>query len=320
MPNATRRGFVGLGSCAAFGALLPDTAAAGDASYLRPERIEIKCGLRRPFSVLHISDTHLSLMTDRERENPLRAKLFDDRNGSMFPHGRGAKGLAAAIAYAERRRLPILHTGDLMDFCSEANLAAAEAFTARKNVYAVAGNHEWAYFMYTRREDVRFNREMFYARFCDVFHNDMDVSARVVGGVNFVGFDNWDSLVTERQAAFMEAEFAKGLPTVLLCHCPFFVPGLHAEQVERVKYHHSDLVGLPLEENDKVLKVNPGEKWHRATACTLGFCERLKKVRNLKAILCGHLHRYHSERFSDTAMQYVVGANSNGAAYEVAFV
>ena len=32
-----------------------------------------------------------------------------------------------------------------------------------------------------------------------------------------------------------------------------------------------------------------------------------------------HLHRFHEERFSPTAIQYVVGANSDGAAYEVSF-
>ena len=39
----------------------------------------------------------------------------------------------------------------------------------------------------------------------------------------------------------------------------------------------------------------------------------------LKAILCGHCHHFYEERFSPTAIQYVVGAGYNGDAYEIEF-
>ena len=321
MDGIGRRGFLGLGTGAAFAAALPAVADTVDAAaYLKPRRISVACGLSRPFSVLHVSDTHLTLMSAKELENADRARLHRDRNGPAFPHGRGAKGLAAAVTYAAVRRMPIVHTGDLVDFYGEANAAAVAKFTAEESVYAAAGNHEWAYFMYTRAEDVRRNRALFVARLCDVYRNDLDASARVIGGVNFVAFDDWDSNVTERQAAFIDAELAKGLPTVLLCHCPFYVPRLHAESLERCKDRpHSDLVGLPLAEHERIRALTPSEAWHRPTKTTLAFTERLKAAGNLKAILCGHLHRFHEERFSPTAIQYVVGANSDGAAYEVSF-
>ena len=314
-----RREFLGMGVGSAFAVAFRAWAEIGDVTAcLKPRRISVACGLARPFSVLHISDTHLSLMSAKELENVDRARLHRDRNGSMFPHGRGAKGLAAAVAYAASRRMPIVHTGDLIDFYGEANAAVVRKFTEEESVYAAAGNHEWAYFMYTRKEDVRRNRDLFIARLCDVYRNDLDASARVIGGVNFVAFDDWDSNVTERQAAFIDAELAKGLPTILLCHCPFYVPRLHAEGMERCRDKpHSDLVGLPLAEHERIRALTPSEAWHRPTKTTLEFVERLKAAGNLKAILCGHLHRFHEERFSPTAIQYVVGANSAGAAYEV---
>lgn len=40
----------------------------------------------------------------------------------------------------------------------------------------------------------------------------------------------------------------------------------------------------------------------------------------LKAILCGHMHRFFEERFSPTAMQYVVGANYLGDAQVIHFI
>ena len=104
MDGIGRRGFLGLGTGAAFAAALPAVADTVDAAaYLKPRRISVACGLSRPFSVLHVSDTHLTLMSAKELENADRARLHRDRNGPAFPHGRGAKGLAAAVAYAAAR-------------------------------------------------------------------------------------------------------------------------------------------------------------------------------------------------------------------------
>ena len=319
-----RRDFIGLGAGAFLASLLPKAAFSAEAAAKRrivfkPRKVEVSCGLARPFTLLHVSDTHLALMDKMELRNPKRAELHSKR-ASTWQSKYAEEGLAAVLEYAKAKNMPIVHTGDLIDFIGEANFAAAGKFAADSGAYCIAGNHEWAYFMYTRTEDVRRNRALFVARLCDVYHNDLDASARVIGGVNFVAFDDWDSNVTDRQAAFIDAELAKGLPTVLLCHCPFYVPRLHAESLERCEARpHSDLVGLPLAEHERIRALTPSEAWHRPTKTTLAFTERLKAAGNLKAILCGHLHRFHEERFSPTAIQYVVGANSNGAAYEVSF-
>ena len=54
-------------------------------------------------------------------------------------------------------------------------------------------------------------------------------------------------------------------------------------------------------------------------ASTLKTIEFLKSNRQLKAVLCGHLHFAHAERFSETAMQYVAGGHFNGEGYEISF-
>lgn len=50
------------------------------------------------------------------------------------------------------------------------------------------------------------------------------------------------------------------------------------------------------------------------------FIAWLKEQPLLKAILCGHMHRFFEERFSPTAMQYVVGANYLGDAQVIHFI
>ena len=46
-----------------------------------------------------------------------------------------------AVKYAKAHGLTIVHTGDLIDFVSEANLDAAKKFTAENDVFFAAGNH-----------------------------------------------------------------------------------------------------------------------------------------------------------------------------------
>ena len=53
---------------------------------------------------------------------------------------------------------------------------------------------------------------------------------------------------------------------------------------------------------------------------TRGFIEYLRKEPLLKAILAGHEHVTIQDRFSETADEYVVGANFLFAAREVLFI
>lgn len=52
---------------------------------------------------------------------------------------------------------------------------------------------------------------------------------------------------------------------------------------------------------------------------TLDFIAWLKEQPLLKGILCGHMHRFFEERFSETAVQYCVGATYKGDAQVVHF-
>ena len=320
-----RRDFIGVGAWALLSSLLPEGAMAADAKRrvtFRPRKVEVKCGLAKPFTILHISDTHLVLMSEMEKRNVCRAELYDKRIRTYQSRLSG-EGLAAALAYAKERSLPIVHTGDLIDFIGEDNIAAAGRFAAESGAYCVAGNHEWTYYMFTKRDNFGLLRETHIARLSAAYRNDLDASARVIGGVNFVAFDNWDFQVNERQDALMRAEFEKGLPTVLLCHCPFYAPGLHDSEVKRRtdkgKPPATGLMGTPADVFAGMVKANPREKWRTPTERTAVFTQWVLGRKNLKAILCGHLHRYHEEEVAPGIMQYVADTTSSGGGYEVSF-
>lgn len=283
-----RRGF--LASLAGWVAAGPLCAGEARTAKYDVRQVAVACGLPKPFRVLHLSDSHLVALSAKERENPLREKLARERLATH--QGReAAQGLADMAAYAKAHGLPIVHTGDLIDFLGEAELAAAARFVSDTGAFVAAGNHEWCYHMYTKKESPHYLRELFLARLCEVYQNDLDCSAKVMGGVNFVQFDNWNYQIGEKQNAFIRQELGRGLPTALMCHCPIL----------------------------EMLEPVPKQAWRKPTACTRDALAYLQSCENLRVALCGHRHKFAEARFSPTAMQYIVSATSARAGYEVTF-
>ena len=98
--------------------------------FLQPKPLPLKVGAAKPFTALHFSDTHVSMMdaADILSGKVKELSLYEARNHGLF--GRGGfpfavQSLAATLAYAKRKNIPLLNTGDLFDFRSEANIAFA---------------------------------------------------------------------------------------------------------------------------------------------------------------------------------------------------
>ena len=110
----------------------------------------------------------------------------------------------------------------------------------------------------------------------------------------------------------MIAEVEKGLPIVLCQHVPFFSPGI---ALAHARSHTSDValneLLIPLASRD--FKKQAEDK------VTADFIRYLKSEPLLKAILAGHYHCGMCDRFSPTAMQYVVGGNFLFHGQEVLF-
>ena len=125
--DMTRRGFLAGG--AALGGLMASSALpvlADDPSLFpgrgRFERLslnyhEIKAGASKPFTVLHISDTHLTAAYPDEGE--WERKIAERRIRTFG--GLQEEALRDSIAWAKLHTDYIVHTGDLIDFQSRAN-------------------------------------------------------------------------------------------------------------------------------------------------------------------------------------------------------
>ena len=313
--DMTRRSFLAGG--AAFGGLVAAARlpAFADGPALSSERgkskrLTISChhieaGASKPFSVLHISDTHLTAVYPDENE---WARKFMANRIKTFG-GRQEEALRDSLAWAKEHVDYVMHTGDLIDAQSRANLDLVRKYygIGGKAMGGSLGNHEFYHGQKGETEEGKADsREML----SKAYPFDISLSSSVVNGVNFVTIDNVYGAVTIGQASRFEAEVKKGLPIILCMHCPFNTPEIYRSALKLWRKH--------------VLKINatPNAKsWREGyrDPVTKDFVAYLKTLPSLKGILAGHLHIDVQARFSPTAMEYVGGANYMFHGEEITF-
>ncbi len=286
-------------------------------------KIRIPVGAKAPFRALHISDTHITRVDDRDNE---RKKKLAEARGRVFP--RAEQYFDAAIRYAEEQQITILHTGDIIDFVSEANMDFLKATLNVNNSFVSAGNHEYSQYVGEAREDAAYKAQS-YRRIENSCPNNLTTASHVINGVNFVALDDVYYNFTKAQHKWMKQEVKRGLPIVLMCHVPIYTPEHCRSILEGNKGLAGYMTGAPLEltetyQTDPSLPADL--QWRnrsvqqKADHETQDFIKWLKKQPLLKAVLCGHCHEFYAERLSPTAMQYTVGACYKGMAYEIEFV
>ena len=326
----SRRGFIGLGVGALAARCLPLMAEKdrqiwyasepkGEAlldmpimKAFKPTMLEIKVGAKAPFEILHFSDSHLAWMNSRDlmKADEVELKWYEGRRRHFAGN---ATGLAAALAYAKAKKLRLVHTGDLLDYLSDANLRIGKHDLEGFDCLYAIGNHEYAGTPRPtpKTEWLKAARE----KLEPFFPNGFACASRVINGVNFVAVDNVGMCrdIFEPQFAAIKAEFAKGLPTVLAYHIPFFSPELAKMEMSR----HPDRLKTVGDITCDWLAAPPGKG---DIPLNKALVKWLPEQKNLKALLCGHLHYEAQVPFSETVTQYVAGATYKGNAYHIRFV
>jgi len=301
LPCVSRRAFLAGGASLAAAASLP---SFGDDPALFPgrgrwERLSIgyhhiAAGAERPFSILHISDTHLTAAYPHESEWTLK---FMDRRSKTFG-GRQEEALRDSLAWAKEHVEYVVHTGDLIDAQSEANLDLVRKYygDAGKSMIGSLGNHE--FFHSAKHDYSEKGKDVTRAKLSAAYPFDVSVASSVVHGVNFVTMDDVFGYVTPAQATRVAAEFAKGLPVILCMHCPVVTARIRraADRFWKRKNMKS------------VMDVSNFEERYKDDV-TKDFVAYLRSQTLLKAILAGHYHIDVQDRFSPTAVEYVVGGN-----------
>ena len=264
----------------------------------------VEIGLEKPFSVLHISDTHLTAAG--EEENLKKQTLCCKRTRGFG--GRQEEALRDSVAWAKRHCDYLVHTGDLIDWQGEANFALVRKYFG-DGMTGCLGNHEFSTDMWLsepKETPTEAYKENTRGILSSVYPFDVSLQSTVVNGVNFVTLDDVYGTVTAGQVARFAAEVKKGLPIVLCVHVPLFT-----DAICRAQAHYWDWRNPKFRRTDA-----PADEWfladfrrQREDPMTRNFIASLKAEPQLKAILAGHLHFTVEDRFSPTAMQYVVGGN-----------
>ena len=174
----------------------------------------LKIGLEKPLKILHVTDSHIGLADERdnERKHALANRFASpEREKYFYEH----------LAYARDYCDLMVHTGDLIDFTSQANFDFARRVLADEKVFFTAGNHEFSRYVGEAYEDRAYKmnsfREMMPGLGAPLFFN-----SRTLGGVNFVGIDDSYHQFEPWQITRLKKEIEKGLPVVLCLHAPLF--------------------------------------------------------------------------------------------------
>ena len=272
----------------------------------------VEIGLEKPFSILHISDTHLTAAYPYE--NAKKQKLHTTRTRTFGGHQEEA--LRDSLAWAREKVDYVLHTGDLIDWQSEANFDLVRKYFG-DNMTGCMGNHEFSPDMgYSEPGETPTEefKDLSREALSKAYPFDISFSSQVVNGVNFIMIDDVYGTVTPEQVSRFRAEAAKGLPMVLCMHVPFYTPGIW--RATKRFWQNKDC-----KFSDGKVPA-PSGAWRRQQEdpVTRDFIACLREEPLLKAILAGHEHITVQDRFSETAMEYVVSGNFLFAGQEVLFV
>ena len=258
-------------------------------------RTKLQIGVEKPFQVLHMSDTHL---TNADLRDGQRKVLLAEGRKPWF--SQAEEVLAFGCQTAKELGIPIVHTGDLIDFVSLANLEAVKRFTDENDCFMAAGNHEFSLYVGEAKEDAAYRNQSLPAVQA-VFHNDIRMSSRIIGGVNFVALDNSYYLFEAEQLAFLKQESEKGLPMVLMLHAPLYDRALY--DVSMAGTPCAYLVGVP----EDLMKTYPADRFEqqRADAITLETIAYIRHQPLIKALVTGQLHFNYEGVFDDRIPQVV---------------
>lgn len=234
--------------------------------------------LTRSYRLLHISDSHMSpdspLDTDEMREKAAKHREV------WMAHGNGAtqdENFDAFVALAREENIDLaVLCGDMTDFPSVGTAdEGRKRYERLGNYLYVPGNHE---------QGIRFPE--FYK---DATRGNPALQVIDLGELLFVGVDNGCHTVSDEVMDSLERLLRGDKPVVLAHHVPVDCDTLHPAAVaywEDVTYFLFGLSGK-------------GENIERYVRLLT------EEHTQLRAVLAGHLHFDHVDRFPNGVPQYV---------------
>ncbi len=243
---------------------------------------EIHIGIESPFTILHMSDTHLT-QTDA-KDDAERTAFAEERRNRYFSNA--YENLKFAAKYAKQTGFQLVHTGDLLDFITPENLRTVKKFADETSMLMVAGNHELtrcvnnAFCAADFAEELKIKENTLdeVQRF---FNNDIRFFEKEINGVMLMGVDNSDYQIRPEALQRLKEIVSKGKPVILFMHIPLSMPQLNEK-------FGADLLALP----DSIINTFAPEKIFecKANAETKKAHAYILSQPLIKAVVAGHVH------------------------------
>ncbi len=275
----------------------------------------VKVGAERPFSVIHMSDNHICLADERDGER--KTELCRNRLNSFTSNcpERQEQINSAMFDYVRKSGLPLVHTGDLIDFVSEKNLEyAAEAFRGIETVFS-AGNHEFSLYVGEAWEDEDYKKQSLDA-VRQAFPDGMEYGVKYINGLKFITVDDGYYYILPGQLEAFGKEISDGRPFVLVLHNPLYSEDLYAQVMKgRPLTEPPYLTGCP-EELLSQLSDHRRRQQH-ADGTTLEFLKLCNECTNLRLVLAGHLHETYASELDSGVPQLVADGTFDNIMYKI---
>ena len=190
----------------------------------------------------------------------------------------------------------VILTGDAVDYCSEANIAAVRSLLAASPcpVLYVRGNHE--------------GLPEYGHLYGGLMGSDPGFQVMELDGLTLVGMDDaWNKDVSPEHLERLMEYDRRGTPILLCIHVPLWTPSL-APEVHRAwgKLETGFLIGLDggigrgYSVNDRDSENDRDGEGYRDSETALRFWQFVtRESKNVRAVLAGHVHFAHRGEFAD---------------------
>ena len=262
--------------------------------------IEIE-GLKKEYKFLQVSDLHILKIDERDGE--IRKKTYTERADKYFKVN-GVPSydyLPLFVEYAKKENAVLTLTGDTIDIPSVSGFELLDKnLPAPPDSLFIFGNHDWSFMDYVYWIDRSFNDfrcekylKEYYPKFKKYAVNgNLSFQAIELDEIIYAGFDNGGNQFDKEQYEFLLDLAKKNKPIIIFTHVPFYIDSLHPAIV--------DVWGEKIAEGLAIGgKNSPMEEY------TEKFVNSVKNPKNnVCAVVTGHIHLEHDDKFTDTITQY----------------
>ena len=280
--------------------------------YFTADTIDI--GIDEPFYFIHIGDTHVSYIDERDYNDE---RLVETAGKRIDYCPKDLRMLDDVAMKARELDAFIVNTGDLIDFISQKNLDIAKEFNAKNDVFTAAGNHEYLVYIWDDGDDYE-RRDRVRDAVKPCFTNDIEFSVRIEHGVKFIAIDNSFHNIDPWQLDRFKEELAKDdMPIILALHVPLYAPDMFEFQMAKLNYEFPAwLMCVPEELMREYHYSETDYEEQKANESTKAFYDLILNTPEIKAIVTGHNHAHFVSQITPTLKQYMVDC-TEGQIFEV---